>query len=71
MKRTGIFIFAAALALTGCSIQDGSFENKMFINADSYRSEVRVATDEGVKTLTRNLSVSVDTPLDKDNDVTV
>ena len=71
MKRTGIFIFAAALALTGCSIQDGSFENKMFINADNYRSEVRVATDEGVKTLTRNLSVSVAKPLDNDIDVTV
>ena len=68
MKRTGIFIFAAALALT---IQDGSFENKMFINADIYRSEVRVATDEGVKTLTRNLSVSVAKPLDNDIDVAV
>lgn len=40
MKRTGIFIFAAALALTGCSIQDGSFENKMFINAEDRKSVV-------------------------------
>ena len=71
MKRIGIFIFAAALALAGCSNQDGSFDNKMFINADSYRSEVRVATDEGVKTLTRRLSVAVAKPLDNDIDVTV
>lgn len=71
MKRIGIFIFVATLALAGCSNLDGSFENKMFINADSYRSEVRVATDEGVKTLTRSLSVSVAKPLDNDIDVTV
>lgn len=71
MKRTGIFIFAAILALVGCSKQDGSFENKMFIKADSYRSEVRVATDEGVKTLKRNLSVAIAQPLENDIDVKV
>lgn len=71
MKKTGIFIFAAALALVGCSKQDGSFENKMFIKADSYRSEVRVATDEGVKTLKRNLSVAIAQPLENDIDVKV
>lgn len=71
MKRTGIFIFAAALALVGCSKQDGSFENKMFIKADSYRSEVRVATDEGVKTLKRSLSVGIAQPLENDIDVKV
>lgn len=71
MKKTGIFIFAAALALVGCSKQDGSFENKMFIKADSYRSEVRVATDEGVKTLKRSLSVAIAQPLENDIDVKV
>lgn len=71
MKKTGIFIFAAALALVGCSKQDGSFDNKMFIKADSYRSEVRVATDEGVKTLKRNLSVAIAQPLENDIDVKV
>lgn len=71
MKRTGIFIFAATLALVGCSKQDGSFENKMFIKADSYRSEVRVATDEGVKTLKRNLFVAIAQPLENDIDVKV
>lgn len=71
MKRTGIFIFAATLALVGCSKQDGSFENKMFIKADSYRSEVRVATDEGVKILKRNLSVAIAQPLENDIDVKV
>lgn len=71
MKKTGIFIFAAVLALVGCSKQDGSFENKMFIKADSYRSEVRVATDEGVKTLKRNLSVAIAQPLENDIDVKV
>lgn len=71
MKRTGIFIFAAILALVGCSKQDGSFENKMFIKADSYRSEVRVATDEGVKTLKRSLSVAIAQPLENDIDVKV
>ena len=71
MKRTGIFIFAAILALVGCSKQDGSFENKMFIKADIYRSEVRVATDEGVKTLKRNLSVAIAQPLENDIDVKV
>ena len=71
MKRTGIFIFAATLALVGCSKQDGSFENKMFIKADNYRSEVRVATDEGVKTLKRSLSVAIAQPLENDIDVKV
>ena len=51
MKRNIVIygFIAVALALVGCSKQQDSFENKLFVNANSYRNEVRVATDEGVK----------------------
>ncbi len=68
MKRNTITfgILAAVLALSACSRHDGTFENKLFINAGSYKSEVRVATDEGVSVLTRSIEVGVAQPADKD-----
>lgn len=57
---------AAVIALSGCMKQSDSFENKLFVKADSYRDEVRVATDEGVKTLTRQVVIGVAQPLEKD-----
>ena len=44
-----ITIALASLAvLASCTGQDDTFENKLFINAENFRNEVRVATDEGV-----------------------
>lgn len=61
-----VFLVAAA----GCS-RDDSFENKLFINADNLKNEVRVATDEGVTTLTRSISVAVAQPLAQDLQVSL
>ncbi len=69
MKRYTAAIYGvmtAALVLVGCSKQGDVFENKLFVNADSYRNEVRVATDEGVKTLTRSIELGIARPVSGD-----
>lgn len=68
MKRNIVIygFIAAALALVGCSKQQDSFENKLFVNANSYRNEVRVATDEGVKTLSRSVELGIAQPMSND-----
>lgn len=68
MKRDIVIygFIAAALAFVGCSKQQDSFENKLFVNANSYRSEVRVATDEGVKTLSRSVELGIAQPMSND-----
>lgn len=68
MKRNIVIygFIAAALALVGCSKQQDSFENKLFVNANSYRNEVRVATDEGVKTLNRSVELGIAQPMSND-----
>lgn len=65
MKRNIVIygFIAAALALVGCSKQQDSFENKLFVNANSYRNEVRVATDEGVKTLSCSVELGIAQPM--------
>ncbi len=64
MKKNPIVFacLAAVLSLASCSKEEGAFENKLFIKADSFKNEVRVATDEGVKTLTRSLEVGLAKP---------
>lgn len=68
MKRNIVIygFIAAALAHVGCSKQQDSFENKLFVNANSYRNEVRVATDEGVKTLNRSVELGIAQPMSND-----
>lgn len=68
MKRNIVIygFIAVALALVGCSKQQDSFENKLFVNANSYRNEVRVATDEGVKTLNRSVELGIAQPMSND-----
>lgn len=68
MKRNIVIygFIAAALAPVGCSKQQDSFENKLFVNANSYRNEVRVATDEGVKTLNRSVELGIAQPMSND-----
>ena len=70
MKRTlCISIIAlAAASLASCN-KDGSFENKLFYDTTSFKNEIRVATDEGTKTLTKTVSVAMARP--EANDVVV
>lgn len=67
-----ITIALASLAvLASCTAQDDSFENKLFINAENFRNEVRVATDEGVKELTKSITVAMAQPMAQDVNVTL
>ena len=67
-----ITIALASLAvLASCTAQDDSFENKLFINAENLRNEVRVATDEGVKELTKSITVAMAQPMAQDINVTL
>ncbi len=66
-----ILTASALLGLAACNKGDDSFENKAYINASNLKSEVRVATDEGVSTLTRSLSVAVAQPIDKDINISL
>ena len=58
-------------ALMSCDRQNDSFENKLFINAENFRNEVRVATDEGVKELTKSITVAMAQPEAQDVNVTL
>ena len=67
-----VTIALASLAvLASCTAQDDSFENKLFINAENLRNEVRVATDEGVKELTKSITVAMAQPMAQDINVTL
>ena len=67
-----ITIALASLAvLSSCTTQDDTFENKLFINAENFRNEVRVATDEGVKELTKSITVAMAQPMAQDINVTL
>ena len=60
-----------ALVLSGCQSSESAhhFENKVFIEADSYAHRLMVQTDEGVKELDYDLTVGMALP--KEEDVTV
>lgn len=54
------------LAALSCSKYGENFENKVFINADKYKNEVKVATDDGVKEMSKNMSVAIAKPVSND-----
>ena len=60
-----------ALVLSGCQSSESAhhFENKVFIEADSYAHRLMVQTDEGVTELDYDLTVGMALP--KEEDVTV
>ena len=68
MKRNLFTYILAAAVLAGCGSSD-SFENKLFINGDNMRNEVRVAVDEKVTTVTKTVTVAVAQPLGESIDV--
>lgn len=48
MKHNGIFICTlAALLFAGCESESSLLENRIFIDADSFKTEIRLALDEG------------------------
>ena len=74
MKMNKISILTmsvVALVLSGCQSSESAhhFENKVFIEADSYAHRLMVQTDEGVKELDYDLTVGMALP--KEEDVTV
>lgn len=66
MKSTKIILAAlATVTFAGCVTEEKLMSNKVFIN-DDLKREIRVATDEGVKSLSREMSVGIATPADYD-----
>ena len=65
------FILLSAIAVLSCDRQNDGFENKLFIDADNLRNEVRVATDEGVKDLVKPIKVAMAQPMATDVNVTL
>lgn len=63
--------FVALVAFSSCQNEGGDFDNKMFIDGDNYKNEVRVATDENMSELTKSMTVSIAQPLDYDIEVSV
>lgn len=61
----------ALAAVLSCNKMGDKFENKAFINTENLRNEVRVATDEGVIALTKNITVGIAQPEQNDINVTV
>lgn len=71
-KYKAIFsAFVAGIAFSSCQDDGKSFDNKMFIDGDNYKSEVRVATDENMSEMTRTMTVSIARPLDSDLEISV
>ena len=60
-----------ALVLSGCQSSESAhhFENKVFIEADSYAHRLMVQTDEGVKELDYDLTVGMALPKEEDVNV--
>ncbi len=62
MKSNKIILAAlATIVFAGCETEEKLLKNHLFIEAD-LKSEVRVATDEGVTEITRELSVGIASP---------
>lgn len=59
----------SAAAVLSCDRQNDGFDNKLFIDAENFRNEVRVATDEGVTELTKTFSVAMAQPVSNDVNV--
>ncbi|MBE6231689.1 MAG: DUF1735 domain-containing protein [Bacteroidales bacterium] len=69
-NKIAFAVLSAALVLS-CDRQNDGFDNKIFIDADNYRNEVRVATDEGVKELVKTFSVAMAQPMSQDVNVSL
>lgn len=63
--------FLLGVAFSSCQNDGTSFDNRMFIDGDSYKNEVRVATDENMSEITKTMTVSIAQPLDYDVEISV
>lgn len=67
MKYSKIISAAlAAIVFAGCETEEKLLENHLFIEGSSFKNELRVATDEGVSEMSRNLVLAIASPLSKD-----
>lgn len=72
MKMKYSKIISAALAtvvLAGCETEEKLLENHLFIDASSFKNELRVATDEGVSEMSRNIVLGIASPMTHDINV--
>ena len=69
MKNRILTLAVAVMSFAGCDRTDGTFENMIFIDADTFTDEVRVAVDEDVKEMTRTMTVSMAQPLSTDLEI--
>lgn len=70
MKMNRIIFFSLAAAiLAGCETEESLLKNHVFIDAESFNNEVRVALDEGQTEVSRELNVSMASQ--EDNDVKI
>lgn len=67
--RYFVYTFAVCASVAGCQRDKGNFDNKMFIDAENLRNEVRVAVDENVESVTKTIAVSVAQPLSEDIEI--
>lgn len=65
------FALLSAMAVISCERQNDGFENKLFIDAENFKNEVRVATDEGVSELVKPIKVAMAQPMAQDVNVTL
>ena len=62
MKNIRLIMLSALSLALFVSCEKGGFENRVFIDAASFKNEVRVATDEGVESLAKSVSVAMARP---------
>lgn len=68
-NRTTMLFAAAAIAVCGCETEEKLLTNHLFLSADTYKNEVRVAVDEGITELSKEITVALASPLAENIDV--
>lgn len=69
MKNRILILVLSIMAIAGCDRTDGTFENRIFIDADDFANEVRVAVDEDVREMQRTMIVAMAQPLQHDLEI--
>lgn len=70
MKYSKIILASLlAMVFAGCETEEKLLENHLFIEASSFKNELRVATDEGVSDMSRNIVLGMAAPMENDVNV--
>lgn len=62
-------LIVVAIFFVSCTDEDSIFNNQLYIDASTYKNDVKVAVDESQNEMTKSISVAIAKPEDKDLNV--